>query len=79
VVGQEKTPTTNDMSFRGVSMCGRAKKRHRTRNHTLLGVISCLACGRACVENEEKTSLTNEGVVHVRHVWEDEEKMPKSH
>ena len=64
-----------------VSMCGRAKKRRRTRNHTLLGVVSCSACGRACVEDEEKTLTTNEGVVRVRHVWEDEEKTSntKSH
>ena len=65
-------------------MCGRVKKRHRTQNHTLLGVVSCSACGRACVEDEEKSSTTNntnEGVVCVRHVWEDRKKIPntKSH
>ena len=53
ICGRQREDADHKTTCRfAVSMCGRAKKRHRTRNHTLLGVVSCSACGRAYVDHE---------------------------
>jgi hypothetical protein len=48
-----------------VSMCGRAKKRRRTRNHTLLGVVSCSACGSMCGRVKKRRRTRNHTLLGV--------------